>query len=186
MSDMTMMAEKWGIVFKLMDINKDGVVSSQDKDFCKTVFSGLSTSDDNTGLLKDLDFYWDKMTFPGESPDWDQQVSEEQFIQRYSKLFSSDKAATVKMINEAVKCLLTAADIDGSKVFTFGKFFNFHEAFNLAHEIIVRTTFNLIGPGPEDTCTFDQMHGFYVELFIGEDQAKFEALKTAYKALGMM
>lgn len=186
MADLSMMEEKWRIVFKLMDINKDGVVSLQDKDFCKNVFSNLCSAGGSTSQLSDLDIYWDTLAFPGETPDWGQEISEDQFVQRFTRAFTTDKSSAVKRINEAIKHLLTAADLDGSKSFTFDKFFKFHEAFNLAHEIIVRTTFNLIGPGTDDTCTFDQMHAFYVELFIGEDQSKFEALKNAYKAIGML
>lgn len=186
MADLTMMEEKWRIVFKLMDIDKDGLVTAQDKEFCKTVFSGLCSENGSTSQLSDLDNYWDNMVFQGETPDWGQEISEELFLRQFTRVFTSDKEAAFKRVNEAVKHLLTAADLDGSRVFTFDKFFKFHEAFNLAHEIIVRTTFNLIGPDPEDTCTFDQMHAFYVELFIGEDKTKYEALKNAYRAIGML
>lgn len=186
MAELSMMEEKWRIVFKLMDINKDGRVTSEDKEFCKSVFSGLSSTDGSPTQLSDLDYYWDNMVFPGESPSWDQDVSEDQFLRCFTHVFTTDKGAAVKRVSESVKHLLMAADLDSSRTFTFDKFFKFHEAFNLAHEVIVRTTFNLIGPAPDDTCTFDQVHAFYVELFIGEDKGKFEALKTAYKALGML
>ncbi|KAL4241040.1 hypothetical protein ACF0H5_001818 [Mactra antiquata] len=180
-----MMEEKWRIVFKLVDINKDGVVSSADRDSCKTNFSALCTSNTDQ-LCADLDQFWNNVVFPDGSPDWSVHISEDQFAERFWKSFSGDKDTTVSRVSEALKCLLKAADLNKDGIFTFDKFLKFHQAFNLGHEVVVRTTFNLIGPSPDDTCTFDQVHGFYVELFVGEDKDKFESLKNAYRAIGML
>ncbi|XP_052791317.1 sarcoplasmic calcium-binding protein-like [Mya arenaria] len=187
MTDINMLEEKWRIVFGLIDINKDGVVSIKDADSCKSTFTDMCSDPARKAqMVADLDKYWNNIVFIGESPDWSREVSQEQFINHFREVFTSDKAGTSLTVTDALRHLLAAADIDGSGIFTFDKFFKFHQAFNLAHDIVVRTTFNLIGPAPDDTCTLKQVHDFYVELFVGEDQNKFATLKNAYKAIGML
>ena len=182
-----MMEEKWRIVFKLMDIDKDGALSSKDRDACLKGFTDIYKPDAESAarLQSDLDAHWNNLLFPGQNPDWSQQITEDQFVANMASLFENNKADVVEKMATGLKHLLLAADNDKTSIFTFDKFFKFHVAFNLAHEVIVRTTFTLIGPNADDTCTFDQVHGFYVELFVGENKEKFQALKSAYSAIGM-
>lgn len=182
-----MMEQKWRIVFKLMDIDKDGVLSVKDRDACLAGFTEIYKPEGASAvkLKADLDEHWNNLLFPGQTPDWSQQTNEDQFVANMASLFQNDKQNLIEKMSSAFGHLLSAADNDKSGVFTFDKFFKFHVAFNLAHEAIVRTTFNLIGPSADDACTFDQVHGFYVELFVGENKEKFEALQKAYSAMGM-
>lgn len=185
MADILMMEAKWRIVFKLLDIDKDGVVTARDRDTCKNYFSDLSPPD-CVQMSANLDKFWDNLLFPGESPDWSLEISEDLFLSRFQKVFTNDKSAATQRVSDALNNLLSAADVNKDGIFTFVKFFKFHEGFNLGHEVIVRTTFNLIGPSSDDNCTFEQVHAFYVELFIGEDRDKFETLRSAYRAVGML
>lgn len=185
MSDMDTMEEKWRNVFKLVDIDKDGVVSAKDRDVCKNKFQSFAPQD-SVQICANLDDFWDKLIFQGETPNWDQEITEDQFVAKLKDAFVKDKAGTRNRISDALKSLLTTADLDKSGIFTFEKFFRFHEAFNIGHDVIVRTTFTFIGPDGNDTCTFEQVHGFYHELFIGENKENFEALKTAYRAVGLL
>ena len=188
MASKEMMEEKWRIFFKLMDIDKDGTLSAKDRDACHKGFTDIykPEGESATRLQSDLDAHWNNLLFPGQAPDWSQQITEDQFVANMTSLFETNKQSVIEKMSTALKHLLSAADNDKSGIFTFDKFFKFHVAFNLAHEIIVRTTFNLIGPNSDDTCTFDEVHGFYVELFVGENKEKFDALKNAYSALGML
>ena len=183
-----MMEEKWRIFFKLMDIDKDGTLSVKDRDACHKGFSDIykPEGDSATRLQCDLDAHWNNLLFPVQTPDWSRQITEDEFVATMASLFENDKQGVTKTMSTALRHLLSAADNDKSGVFTFDKFFKFHTAFNLAHEVIVRTTFNLIGPNGNDECSFDEVHGFYVELFVGENRQKFDALKSAYSAIGML
>lgn len=187
MADRGMLEEKWRIVFSLIDINKDGVVSSADVDFCKRTFRDMiDDADKKAAAVDDLDRYWNSLIFLGKAPDWSMEINGDKFVKSFGEAFTADKTGTQTLISKALGHLLAAADIDGTKVFTYEKFFKFHEAFNLAHDIVVRTTFNLIRPDAHDACTLDQVHEFYVELFVGENVERFNALKSAYKAVGML
>ena len=96
----------------------------------------------------------------GESPDWSQEISEDLFVSRFKDIYVKDKVAVKQRVSEALNNLLLAADLNKDGVFTFEKFFKFHEAFNLGHDIVVRTTFDLVGPSAEDTCTFGIVHDY--------------------------
>ena len=182
-----MLEEKWRIVFSLLDVDKDGAITKKDADFCKGQFVDMCPdAERKLQVAHDLDRYWTAMVFFGEPVDWAQVVTMDQFVERFTEAFARDKAGTVARVADGVQHLLAAADIDGSGVFTFQKFFQFHQAFNLAHDIVVRTTFNLIGPDADDTCPLARVQEFYIELFVGENQEKFETLKNAYKAIGMI
>ena len=188
MASMAMMEEKWRVVFKLMDIDKDGALSVRDRDACLAGFNEIYKPEGETAerLKCDLDLHWNNLVFPGQTPDWSQQLTEDQFVANMASLFENDKQNLIEVMSSAFRHLLSAADNDKSGIFTFDKFFKFHVAFNLALEVIVRTTFNLIGPSADDTCSLDQVHGFYVELFVGENKEKFEAIQQAYRGIGML
>jgi Ca2+-binding EF-hand superfamily protein len=185
MADIQMMEEKWRIVFKLIDIDKNGLVTVKDRDDCKNNFSNLSPQD-CVQLSAHLDQFWDNLIFHGESPDWSQEINEDEFVSRFKDVYLKDKATVQQRVGDALNNLLHAADLNKNGVFTFEKFFKFHEAFNLGHDVVVRTTFDLVRPSSDDTCTFGMVYDFYVELFIGEDKEKFESLKNAYRAIGML
>ena len=185
MADISVMEEKWRNFFKLLDIDKDGHLSVKDRDFCIGEFSKQPCVNPEA-VKSDLDLFWNNVLFLGAPPDWNKELTEDDFIKMFTEAFTADKTNFSDTVKTALKHLISAADFNQDKIFTFDKFFQFHVCFNLPVEIIVKTTFNFIAPEADGTCSFDDVYNFYVELFIGEDVAKFEDLKNAYKALGLM
>ena len=186
MASIEMMKKKWSSFFKLMDIDKDGILSSKDRDACLKGFSDIYKPEGESAmrLQSDLDAHWNNLLFPGQAPDWSQQITEDQFVANMASLFENNKQSVTERVSTALKHLLSAADHDKNGIFTFDKFLKFHTAFNISHEDVVRITFDLIGPNPDDTCTFDEVHGFYVELFVGENKEKYATVKDAYGDTG--
>ena len=185
MADISVMEEKWRNFFNLLDIDKDGKLSSKDRDSCKEAFAKLPSVDADA-TRNDLDLFWSKVMFLDGAPDWTTEITEDDFVKGLTDAFKADKNKLSGTIKSALTHLMNAADLNKDGVFTFDKFFQFHVGFNLPIAIVVKTTFNFIGPKADGTCSFDQVYGFYVELFIGEDVAKFEDFKSAYRAIGLL
>ncbi|XP_052268280.1 sarcoplasmic calcium-binding protein-like [Dreissena polymorpha] len=117
MADQGMLEEKWRIVFSLIDINKDGVVSSADAEFCKRTFGEMFADADKKAVaVADLDRYWDTLIFLGKTPDWSIEINGDKFVENFAEAFTADKTGTQTSISKALNHLLAAADIDGTKL----------------------------------------------------------------------
>ncbi|KAL4239475.1 hypothetical protein ACF0H5_000290 [Mactra antiquata] len=187
MAESTIMLEKWAVAFKLLDFNKDGVISKLDRDACKQSFATVykSISDESDTMFAELDSFWNKSVFLKGEVDWSKSFSPEDSLKTRQESYGTDPSGTLDVVREAMTHLVRAADVQGNKKFNLEEFKRLHEAFNLTDENLVLGLFKMMGV-VDGYCSSESVIEFYTELTMGSDEGKHEMYKAALASVGFI
>ncbi|XP_052820792.1 uncharacterized protein LOC128246566 isoform X1 [Mya arenaria] len=188
MAEGQMMTQKWQIAFKLLDFNKDGVLSVADKDACKEAFKAIFKPDEaQTGnMMQELDAFWGKSLFLDGPEDWSRSLTLDDFIASRRSLFSSDRGIIHEIVKGATTHLVKAAKVTGKRTFSFDEFNNLHMAAGQTDENFIKTIYDTIGADADGNIPAEKIEEFYTELTMGSDQEKHDRYLSAFAAAGFV
>lgn len=183
-----MMPQKWTIAFKLLDFNKNDVLSIDDREACKRSFKDIYQPDDSQApvMMSHIDNFWAKSLFLTNEPDWSLIFQIEDFISSRQKAYEQDGAAVRDSIYQATMSFISAGDISGSGSLSFDEFKKLHEAFNQKDENFIKVMFDAIGPDADGRVSNVKISDFYTELTMGADADKHKQYLEALAAAGIM
>lgn len=183
-----MMSEKWTIAFKLLDFNKDGVISVADMDDCKKSFLEVYKLPEgqSDSMQMELCHFWDKSIFLTDEPDWGKTFTLDDVLKSREEAYARDPAVTKATVHESMMHLVQAADTNKAGSFSYEEFQRLHFAFNIKDENLVKGLFEIIGANDDGRCSLESVAGFYTELTMGNDEDKHQLYKSALAACGFM
>ncbi|KAH3863701.1 uncharacterized protein LOC127866625 isoform X2 [Dreissena polymorpha] len=183
-----MMLQKWTIAFKLLDFNKNDVLSIDDREACKRSFREIYQPDDTHSpvMMSHIDNFWAKSMFLTNEPDWSKIIQLDDFISSRRKAYEQDGKAVRNTIHQATMSFISAGDISGTGRLSFDEFKKLHEALNQKDEKFIKIMFDAIGPDADGRVSNVQISDFYTELTMGADSTKHKQYLAALAAAGFM
>jgi len=183
-----LMKTKWQIAFKLLDFNKDGVLSSADRDECKESFQKIyqPSGPGMNKMMSNLDDFWEKSLFLNNPVDWSKSLTLTDFMTSRRKLYNEDKAAIRDIVKAATIKLVEAADTDGKGKFSFEDFKKLHVAANQTDELFIKAMYDVIGYDADGVIASESIEEFYTELTMGSDVDKHAKYLAAFSAAGFL
>ncbi|XP_052820797.1 uncharacterized protein LOC128246566 isoform X2 [Mya arenaria] len=188
MAEGQMMTQKWQIAFKLLDFNKDGVLSVADKDACKEAFKAIFKPDEAQAgnMMQELDAFWKKSLFLDGPEDWSRSLNLDDFISSRRALFSSDRAAIHGIVKQATTHLVIASDVTRKGKFNYDEFKNLHMAAGQTDKKFIKTMYDTIESDADGNVPAEKIEEFYTELTMGSDQEKHDRYLSAFAAAGFV
>ena len=170
--------KKWTMWYRSLDVNHDGGISFDDVEECRKKFVELNNLPDEKAkeINSDVEKWWTTYILPNKGAT----LTLEEFLDKLTKEYTTDKAAFVGRMNTCFSTLFNVFDTNKDKDISVEEMIVAFKAFGHDNEKIVRHNFTQMEPA-DDTVPLEKVVKAWVQFVTCDDPSKKDIVRDSFE-----